>query len=498
MDIKKLHKISSELNILYVEDEVEIRTKVVKYLSRLFKNVFSASDGEEALKLYKKNSFDIVVTDILMPKMDGLNLIKQIKQINEKQEFIIISAFSDTNYLIDAINCNVHAYVIKPIDFGQFNQTLYNLCFKITITKENENYKEHLKELVDSKTLEFKNNFEQTIQSLVKLIEMRDTYTAGHSERVALYSKEIAKSMNLPNKDCEFIYQAGILHDIGKINTPDSVLLKPEFLSKVERSLIQKHVVSGHDILKKIPMYKEIAELIIYHHERYDGQGYPSGLKENEIPLLGHIMIVADAFDAMTSNRIYRRTLSIEQAIKEIKLNSAKQFHPEVVSVACDILPKVFKVDKTNDTFTDNILEQQRMAYHFSDPISHSYNLKYLLFLLKQGKIPDQYIYLEVLKIHNLAEYNKKHNWIKGDQVLNDIADEIKLKYPKALLFRIHGSSFALLFEKYVSIDMDYFLSKDIFTDNNLDIKSYNIDLTKYDSLDDVKMEKIFNDDKYI
>jgi len=497
MDIKKLYKISSELNILYVEDEIDIQTKVVKYLSRLFKNVFSASNGEEALELYKKNSIDIVVTDIHMPKMNGLDLIKKIKEINGEQESIIISAFSDTKYFIDAIHHNVHDYVIKPIDFDQFNQTLYNLCFKITIAKENKKYKEHLEELVESKTLEFRNNFEHTITSLVKLIEMRDTYTAGHSERVAQYSKEIAKGMGCSDKDCEFIYQAGILHDIGKISTPDSVLLKPEFLNTLERDLIQKHVVYGYDILKKIPMYEKIAELIIYHHERYDGHGYPSGLKETEIPLLGHIMIVADAFDAMTSNRIYRKTLTVEQAVEEIKLNSAKQFDPKVVSVACEVLPKIFKIDKTDDTLTDNILSQQRMAYHFSDQISHSYNLKYLLYLLKQRKIPDQYIYLDVLKIHNLAEYNKKYNWVKGDQILNEIADDIKLKYPEALLFRIHGSSFALLFEQYVNVDIDYFLSKNIFADNDLYITSHNIDLTKYDSLDDVEMEKIFSD-KYI
>ena len=149
-------------------------------------------------------------------------------------------------------------------------------------------------------------NFEKTLEALVSIVEDRDSYTGGHSQRVATYSKMIAKEMGFSDEECELIYRAGKLHDIGKISTPDNVLLKPDKLSKLEYKLIKRHVEVSYAILSTIPMYKDIADIVISHHERYDGKGYPKGIGGDEITILGHVMIVADAFDAMTTNRIYK------------------------------------------------------------------------------------------------------------------------------------------------------------------------------------------------
>jgi putative nucleotidyltransferase with HDIG domain len=172
--------------------------------------------------------------------------------------------------------------------------------------------------------------YEEGIYGLVDLVEQRDTYTAGHSKRVAEYSIMIAKEMGYKKEILDLLYKAGMLHDIGKIVTPDSVLLKPEKLTKNEFELIQEHVTTGYEFLKNMDAYKNIAEIIRYHHEKYDGTGYVEGIKGYEIPILSAIQAVADAFDAMTTNRIYKGRKDVATALKKIKELSGKQFNPKV------------------------------------------------------------------------------------------------------------------------------------------------------------------------
>ena len=222
------------------------------------------------------------------------------------------------------------------------------IAIKQEITKEIYLTKE-LKEKEEEKA----ENFEKTLESFVSMVEERDTYTGGHSQRVANYSLLIAKDMNFSKEECNLIYRSAILHDIGKIATPDNVLLKPGKLTSLEYKLIQEHVGASYGILSKIPMYKDLAEVIICHHERYDGEGYPKGLKGNEMPLLYQIMIVADAFDAMTTNRIYKGRKSVSIAIQEIKDASSKQFHPLVVNSAI----KVLKTIEIEDIVTKDFLK---------------------------------------------------------------------------------------------------------------------------------------------
>ena len=160
--------------------------------------------------------------------------------------------------------------------------------------------------------------YKEILLALIKMIEQRDSYTAGHSQRVAKYSKILASAMGYDEESCEIVYQAGILHDIGKVAIPDVILLKPEGLNDREYALIKEHVKVGTDILGDVPRFKKLAEIIQYHHEKYDGSGYPFGLQGEEIPPLSRIMIVADAFDAMTTSRIYRHKKTIAYALSEL------------------------------------------------------------------------------------------------------------------------------------------------------------------------------------
>lgn len=326
MDTQLLKKSAKDITVLYVEDEDDLRNSVNRYLQKIFNHVIIASDGQEGLRLYQKHQYDIVITDIKMPLMNGLEMAKEIRMINSVQEIIIISAYSDTAYFLDAIRLDVSGYIIKPINYFQMTQVLHKSIFNLNNYKENIRYKMHLEEMVQERTTETIalekdkiENFEKTIISFISMIEDRDTYTGGHSQRVANYCRMIAEEMDYSSKECDLIYRAGILHDIGKITTPDTILLKPGKLSELEFKLIQEHVNESYKILIKIPMYKDLAEIIICHHERYDGQGYPNGIKSDEIPFLSHIMIVADAFDAMTTTRIYKGRKDTFSAIEELK-----------------------------------------------------------------------------------------------------------------------------------------------------------------------------------
>lgn len=185
-------------------------------------------------------------------------------------------------------------------------------------------------------------NYYNTMITLVKTIEARDPYTCGHSERVTNYAIKIAKRLNLNRNDIELLVYAGKLHDIGKIAIPDFILKKTTALTMAERAEIQAHPTKGIEMINNLKFLKECFPLIRHHHERYDGNGYPDKLKGEQIPLLARILAVADAFDAMTSERPYRRALKIDEAIEEIKTNSATQFDPQIALQLISMLQKQY------------------------------------------------------------------------------------------------------------------------------------------------------------
>lgn len=176
-------------------------------------------------------------------------------------------------------------------------------------------------------------DFHEFIESFVEILETKDTYTRGHSTRVAHYAILIAEKMKLSDREIELCHFAGHLHDIGKIGVPDSILTKKSKLSSIEYEQIKKHSEFGYNILNKVSSLVEMAEIVRAHHERWDGKGYPDGLSGEKISLISRILAVADSFDAMTSNRSYRKTLGIEEAILELKNNKWQQFDGNIVDI---------------------------------------------------------------------------------------------------------------------------------------------------------------------
>lgn len=310
-------------------------------------------------------------------------------------------------------------------------------------------------------------NYEETILAFVDMIEQRDAYTAGHTLRVAKYSRKLATYLNIDEAMIHKIEKAAILHDIGKIATPDTILLKPGRLNSLEYELIKNHVTAGYKMLSKVKMYAELAEIMKFHHEHYDGKGYPYGFKHDEIPMEAHILIVADAFDAMTSNRIYKGRLNVQEAINELNAQSAKQFHPTVVEAANHVL--VDELISSTSQMPKSDLEKQRFSYFFNDNLTSLYNEAYLQLVLHQAEHP---IYVNVIRLHNFTDFNKHTSWNTGNELLVSVANQLKEHFPGAKIFRFEGDDFLVVSpnEKIFDIGMINLKAND--TDSIVKIES--------------------------
>lgn len=294
-------------------------------------------------------------------------------------------------------------------------------------------------------------NYEETILSLVDMIEKRDTYTAGHTRRVAQYCELIAARLDLPAEEIEKLKRAAILHDIGKIVIPDAVLLKPGQLTPLEYDLIKQHADVGYRTLIRIDMYKELAEIMRYHHEREDGSGYPQGLKDGQIPRLSQIMAVADAFDAMTTNRIYKPRKTVVVALEELRGLAGDHYDADIVAAACEALRDV-EPPPVADQLPKTLLERQRFAYFFDDQLTGVHNASYLQFMLRNG-LPSSYRLGYIVYLHHFSAVNAAKGWAAGNQVLAHFAGQLLVAYPDTLVFRIMGDDFILLSTRSQEID---------------------------------------------
>jgi putative nucleotidyltransferase with HDIG domain len=333
-------------------------------------------------------------------------------------------------------------------------------------------------------------NYEETIFTFVDIIEQRDTYTAGHTERVARFCQKIARLMGIPYEETAKLYKAASLHDIGKIATPDSVLLKPGKLNSLEYDLIKLHASAGYEIVSSIEMYKDLAEIILHHHERHDGQGYPSGLRGDDIPYLSRILTVADAFDAMTTNRIYKPRKQITEALAELESLSGSQFHPEVVTAAIKALGETTRpVAVTQAPTTD--IEKKRFAYFFNDQLTGLFNEEYLRIFLLNNQDTHEYPCLHILHLQNVLEFNKRQGWERGDRLIQDFAIELQTNYPDAMLFRAYGNDFALLAKEHFDMAENTLDSFASISGSEITIEPQHIDLRKDTAYTLDKLEKM-------
>ncbi len=328
-------------------------------------------------------------------------------------------------------------------------------------------------------------SYEQIIYSLNKAIEARDPYTAGHDYRVAEYSEKIANALHVKEEDIKILQEASKIHDIGKIKTPDNILLKPAALTKVEYEIIKEHPVTGYEILTNISFLKKEAEVILYHHERFDGSGYPKGLKGDEIPFLSQILSIADTFDAMTTNRIYKKAKTKDKALAELETLKNIWFSEKITDAAISVFKKV-EIDNNIAQTPLNTLEEERFAYFFKDPNTSCYNQNFLKHIFIENQ-QTSYKYLYTISLKNFTIFNKKYGWEEGDNFLKEFATILHEMTNTNKIFRLKGDDFIILSKTDLYLDKKILLDNPIFIDNILDLEISKIDIKTLTSVEDIK-----------
>lgn len=323
--------------ILIIDDEPACRFLLSETLESSGFECQQACDGTEGLKRALGEDWDLVLCDILMPGINGIELVKMVKQTKRSLPVVMISAELKSETVKTAFREGAYDFIFKPFDINELEMTIMRALERSRLARENETYKLTLEQRVAAQAEQIRSLSVGSILSLARALEAKDPYTNGHSQRVAEYSVLIAQQMGLDCKIQEQVRIAGQLHDIGKIGLRESILNKPTKLNDEEYELMKTHPVIGAEILTPV-MEPCVICGVRHHHERYDGRGYPDRLKGEEIPMEARILAVADTYDALTTNRAYRLGRNHDAALAEIDRCTGTQFDPKVATAFMALL----------------------------------------------------------------------------------------------------------------------------------------------------------------
>ncbi len=321
--------------IMVVDDDISICQIMQAGIEHAGYECFVADNPRRALAILEQQRIDVLVADIRMPDMSGIELGQIVKSRFGADVIIMTGFISDFNYE-DIVEQGASDFIQKPIRIAEFIARL-----KRVLSERSAKYE--LKQTLAQSQLnldKFQRAMEGIVQAISVAVEMRDPYTAGHQQRVADLSCAMAQLMGIHQDDIYGLRMASVIHDLGKITVPAGILSKPGRLSELEYELIKSHVRAGYDILKRIEFPWPIADIILQHHERLDGSGYPQGLKEDQIMQLARILAVADVFETIASHRPYRPALGLQPAIDEIRTNRGRLYDPQVVDVCLTLVEK--------------------------------------------------------------------------------------------------------------------------------------------------------------
>ena len=324
--------------ILIMDDEVTVRETLARKLDGLGYTCRSCDNGREALDLLASGNFDLVLADALMPGRMGVAFLKEAMSRCPDVAVIFVTSVVDIEVAVDSLKDGAFDYITKPFSLDEVSISVARALEKRRLLRDNRKYQQILEEQVASRTRELKealgvleHTYHSTLVALSRALDSRDADSDGHSLRVTLYTKRLARQLGLGESQMRLIEQGVLLHDIGKIGIPDDLLRKRDKLSEEEWALVRKHPEIGYRILVGIKFLKGSAELVLHHHERYDGNGYPRHLKGEEISLGARIFAVADMLDDFTSNRSCLPTIDFEGALREIEKMAGAQLDPVLV-----------------------------------------------------------------------------------------------------------------------------------------------------------------------
>lgn len=418
--------------------------------------------GQKALDQMRLVPPDLVLLDINMPQMDGYAVFRRMRDSSELKKIPVIFLTADTKQESELMGFEMGAmdYITKP-----FAPLI--MQSRIARILELEDLRKHLEQLVEAKADEIQKIFIQSITTITYAVDAKDRYTKGHSVRVAQYCLAMAKKLAWSKQDCLNLYYTALMHDIGKIGIPDTILNKPVKLTDEEYRLIRNHTTMGANILRPITMVPQICDGAKYHHERYDGKGYPCGLKGDDIPYVARIIGIADAYDAITSNRIYEKAQVTDYAVNELKKGRGTQFDPYLADVFLEIIQSGFEFTDFPQFEFDEEAEQKKtneadafiveVCRKTETDVHKQKDVDFLTGLLIRKSFEDQVnAYLDnslnrgvmfLMDVDNFLYVNKNYGHIAGDHIICRLADTIRSHAEAdSLLCRISGDEFAIFY----------------------------------------------------
>lgn len=327
-------------NILIADDEDMIRELINITLSKEGFTCYQAASAEEGLEIINSQKLDLALLDIMMPGRSGIELLKDIKQMTPDTIVLMITAMNDMDTALSCIHFGADDYITKPFNLDRVLLTVKNTLDKRRLILENRAYQANLEQKVREQTEvirtvmgEINLAYEHTLAALIRALDAREKEVGSHSERVMAYASLLAEASGIDELGRSILAKGALLHDIGKIGVSDNILLKPAKLDEAEWEIMRQHPAVGYEILAGIRYFAGAADLVLSHHERYDGAGYPNGLRGDAIPISARIFALVDTLDAMTSDRPYRKALSFQAVLNEVVRCSGRQFDPKLVEV---------------------------------------------------------------------------------------------------------------------------------------------------------------------
>lgn len=331
-------------HILIVDDEEMIRDLLSSALAQEGYRCYQASNVDEAFVLLGEQPVDLVISDIMMPGRSGVELLRDLKNVNPDIAVLMITGLSDMNTAMECVHLGADDYITKPFGINRVVLTVKNLIERRCLAIEKKNYQVSLEFKVMEQTAQIRKTmddlstaYDNTLTALVKALDAREKEVGSHSERVMNFAAFLGGKLGMDGRELQELSKGALLHDIGKIGISDNILLKPGKLDDGEWIEMRKHPQVGNAILSEIDFLKTPAEIILTHHERFDGSGYPKQLKGEQIPIGSRIFAVVDTLDAMTSDRPYRRALPFSVAEAEIIKYRGTQFDPAIADLFLSI-----------------------------------------------------------------------------------------------------------------------------------------------------------------
>ena len=317
--------------ILIVDDDAQVREVLHQIFLSASYQCLLAANGQEGLEMFRTLRPPLTVTDLKMPVMDGIALLEGIRRADDDAAIIVLTGAADVKTAIDSLKLGAYDFIMKPVNVDELLFAAERALERRNLLMERRAYQATLERRVEEATRDLQTAYRATLEALGSALDSRDVGTESHSRRVHGYALATAREYGVPEADIPDLEHGVLLHDIGKIGIPDAILLKPGRLTPEEWATMRRHPAIGKRLIEGVPFLRGAIPIVYCHHERWDGTGYPRGLKGDEIPLGARIFAVVDAFDAMTFDRPYSKAIPFDAAQAEIKRCAGSHFDPAVV-----------------------------------------------------------------------------------------------------------------------------------------------------------------------